>query len=191
MYDFFHAKDEVTGEVTGVPAEILRSPKYHELQSIHFFYFDSTESLIRTSERIANSQAARQQNASRNLLAPSSAGNSLSPQTVGRLGIGSSVKRTKSVLNNRNLGTMRKVKAERRREAQEAEPNDDMILRILRMRPEAAKYLRDRSKQKERLAAAAAADLIVRQSMGNSVRPGDVGRGFQGVNVRRSQIALQ
>jgi len=40
-----------------------------------------------------------------------------------------------------------------------------MILRILRMRPEAEKYLKDRSRQKERLAAAAAAEMIVRQSL--------------------------
>jgi len=59
---------------------------------------------------------------------------------------------------------MRKAKEEKRKEAQ-ADPNDDMILRILRMRPEAAGYLRDRSRQKERLAAAAAAEMIVKQSM--------------------------
>jgi hypothetical protein len=65
---------------------------------------------------------------------------------------------------SRNLGTMRKAKEEKRKVAQ-AEPNDDMILRILRMRPEAERYLKDRSRQKERLAAAAAAEAIVRQSL--------------------------
>lgn len=59
---------------------------------------------------------------------------------------------------------MRKAKEEKRKEAQ-ADPNDDMILRILRMRPEAERYLRDRSRQKERLAAAAAAQAIVNQSL--------------------------
>jgi len=59
---------------------------------------------------------------------------------------------------------MRKMKAEKRKEAQ-AVPNDDMILRILRMRPEAAGYLKERSKQKDRLAATAAAEAIVRQSI--------------------------
>ena len=43
------------------------------------------------------------------------------------------------------------TKEEKRKEAQ-AEPNDDMILRILRMRPEAERYLKDRSRQKVRLA---------------------------------------
>lgn len=59
---------------------------------------------------------------------------------------------------------MRRVKEEKRREAQ-AEPSDDMILRILRMRPEAAGYLKERSRQKERLEAAAAAQAIVNQSV--------------------------
>lgn len=65
---------------------------------------------------------------------------------------------------SRNLGTMRKAKEEKRKEAQ-ADPSDDMILRILRMRPEAERYLKDRSRQKDRLAAAAAAEAIVRQSL--------------------------
>ena len=67
-------------------------------------------------------------------------------------------------MRSRNLGTIRRAKEEKRKEAQ-AEPSDDNILRILRMRPEAEKYLKDRSRQKERLAAAAAAELIVRQSL--------------------------
>lgn len=66
---------------------------------------------------------------------------------------------------------MRKAKEEKRKEAQ-ADPNDDMILRILRMRPEAERYLKDRSRQKERLAAAAAAEAIVRQSLQASGRGG-------------------
>ena len=73
-------------------------------------------------------------------------------------------RRTKSIMMSRNLGTMRKAKEEKRKEAQ-ADPNDDMILRILRMRPEAERYLKDRSRQKDRLAAAAAAEAIVRQSL--------------------------
>ena len=52
---------------------------------------------------------------------------------------------------SRNLGTIKKAKEEKRKEAQ-AEPSDDIILRILRMRPEAQRYLKDRSRQKERLA---------------------------------------
>ncbi|KMU87796.1 C2 domain-containing protein [Coccidioides immitis H538.4] len=156
LLSFFNAVDEETGEANGVPMDILKSPKYHEIQTLFFFYFEPTEHLIRTSERMANATAARQQ-ANRNRLSVTSA--SFSPLA----GIPSS-RRGKSIMYKRNLGTMKKAKEEKWREAQ-AEPNDDMILRILRMRPEAAGYLRDRSRQKERLATAAAADLIVKQSL--------------------------
>ena len=79
---------------------------------------------------------------------------------------------------SRNLGTMKKAKEEKRKEAQ-AVPNDDMILRILRMRPEAERYLKDRSRQKDRLAAAAAAEAIVRQSLQASrASPSPVGGGL-------------
>lgn len=78
---------------------------------------------------------------------------------------------------SRNLGTIKKAKEEKRREAQ-ADPNDDMILRILRMRTEpfAAGYLRDRSRQRERLAASAAAEMIVRQSLASGGQVGGFGR---------------
>lgn len=160
LLNFFHAVDDETGEANGVPLDILKSPKYHEIQTLNFFYFEPTENLIRTSERMASATISRQQaNKGRlSALAPLGTG---SPGSV--LG-GPSARRSKSILLSRNLGTMRKVKEEKRREAQ-AEPNDDMILRILRMRPEATGYLRDRSRQKERLAAAAAADAIVKQSL--------------------------
>jgi len=72
---------------------------------------------------------------------------------------------------SRNLGTMRKAKEEKRKEAQ-ADPSDDMILRILRMRPEAAGYLKERQRQKERMAAAQAAALIVRQSVSQGLTGG-------------------
>lgn len=156
MFDFFHAVDE-TGEASGVPIDILKSPKYHELQSLNFFYFESTDNLIRTSERMANAAAARQQAARQKMMG-------VNTSSSGMLGVPGMTKRTKSVMMSRNMKTMRKAKEEKRREAQ-ADPNDDMILRILRMRPEAAGYLRDRSRQKERLEASAAAEAIVRQSM--------------------------
>lgn len=159
LLQFFQVPDEVTGEANGVPLDILKSPKYHEIQAMNFFYFEPTENLIRTSERMASATAMRQQaNKNRN---SATAG----PGHLGGSGLlGVPVRRAKSIMLVRNLGTMRKAKEEKRKEAQ-ADPNDDMILRILRMRPEAAGYLRDRSRQKERLAAAAAADAIVKQSL--------------------------
>ncbi|KAJ5969872.1 hypothetical protein N7501_006120 [Penicillium viridicatum] len=161
LLNFFHAVDDETGEANGVPIDILKSPKYHEIQSLNFFYFEPTEHLIRTSERMASATVNRQQAARNRNSAPVHLG--ATGAGYGGLGL-PAARRAKSIMLSRNLGTMRKAKEEKRREAQ-ADPNDDMILRILRMRPEAAGYLRDRSRQKERLAAAAAADAIVKQSL--------------------------
>ncbi|KAK0618234.1 hypothetical protein B0T17DRAFT_537307 [Bombardia bombarda] len=175
LFAFFNAKDHETGEVLGVPLDVLKSPKWHELASLNFFYFDSTENLIRTSERMAaaNAQRAKQQaeqnmhsSAHNNRLsAPPAFGPTFSG--AGAFGSLGTIRRGKSIMMSRNLGTMRKAKEEKRKEAQ-ADPSDDMILRILRMRPEAANYLKDRHRQKERMAAAQAAALIVRQSVNQS-----------------------
>ena len=162
LLNFFNAVDEETGEANGVPMDVLKSPKYHEIQTLFFFYFEPTDHLIRTSERMASANSARQQ-ANRSQLSASASSMSTFGGAGALAGLGLA-RRGKSIMLSRNLGTMKKAKEERRREAQ-AEPNDDMILRILRMRPEAASYLRDRSRQKERLATAAAADLIVKQSL--------------------------
>ena len=155
--------------------EVLKSPKYHEIVQLNFFYFESTEDLIRTSERMAeDSSARRDEQAARlnRLSAPPSSSASLlavpggpGPQhAFGGALMGVSVRRRKTVMLSRNLGTMRKAKEEKRRAAQ-AEPTDEYILRILRMRPEAERYLRARALQKQRLAAAQAAEAIVLQSM--------------------------
>jgi hypothetical protein len=165
LFDFFHARDDETGEAMGVPTDVLKSPKYHELASLNFFYFDTTDNLIRTSERMATASAQRANIQRNRLSAPPSLGASF-----GGLMGGTSIRRTKSIMLSRNLGTMKKAKEEKRKEAQ-ADPSDDMILRILRMRPEAAGYLRDRSRQKERLAAAAAADEIVKRSLAAAHKP--------------------
>lgn len=168
LFDFFNAKDE-NGEVLGVPADVLKSPKWHDLQSLNFFYFDTTENLTRTSERMA---AATAQRAQQQGPGPSGVHNRLSaPPTFGPTFAGAgafgslgTIKRGRSIMMSRNLGTMRRAKEEKRKEAQ-ADPSDDMILRILRMRPEAASYLKERHRQKERQQAAQAAAAIVRQSV--------------------------
>ena len=163
LFDFFHAVDEETGEANGVPLNVLKSPKYHEIQTLNFFYSETTENLVRTSERMASANAASQQAQRSRLSAPPSLGATFGG---GLLAPGSvpPARRAKSIMTSRNLGTMRKAKEEKWKAAQ-SQPQDDMLLRILRMRPEAAGYLRDRSRQKERLAAAAAAEMIVRQSL--------------------------
>ncbi|KAM3425413.1 Uncharacterized protein BST61_g7359 [Cercospora zeina] len=160
LFEFFNAMDHETGRADGVPTDVLKSPKYHDLQNLAFFYFESTDNLVRTSEAMASATAARQQEQAARLNRMSAPAGFLSPSLGG-------TRRSKSILQKRNLGTMRKAKEEKRKEAQ-ADPNDDMILRILRMRPEAERYLKDRSRQKERLAAAAAAEAIVRQSLQSS-----------------------
>ncbi|KAI1083247.1 hypothetical protein F5B20DRAFT_577630 [Whalleya microplaca] len=182
LFDFFNARDE-DGEVLGVPAEVLRSPKYHELASLNFFYFDSTDNLIRTSERMAAATVQRQQQqlqsqmSSNRLSAPPTLGGSLSGAGAGpAFASMGTIRRGKSIMMSRNLGTMRRAKEEKRKEAQ-ADPSDDMILRILRMRPEATGYLKERHRQKERMAAAAAAALIVKQSVSQGWNSGGFGRG--------------
>ncbi|KAB2580828.1 putative c2 domain protein [Lasiodiplodia theobromae] len=169
LFDFFHAVDEETGIASGVPLDILKSPKYHDLQNLNFFYFESTENLIRTSEAMAAASLQRQQEkAARNnrLSSPAHLGGPPAGHSFGGAAglVGMPTRKHKTVMLSRNLGTMKRAKEEKRKEAQ-AEPSDDMILRILRMRPEAERYLRDRSRQKERLAAAAAAEMIVKQSL--------------------------
>jgi hypothetical protein len=146
LFDFFHAADGEGGS-DGVPMDVLKSPKYHELQNLNFFYFESTEDLIRTSEAMAAATLQRQQEQSQRLnrlSAPPATGH----QFGGALGLsGMPSRKHKTIMLSRNLGTMRKAKEDKRKEAQ-ADPNDDMILRILRMRPEAERYLKDRSRQK-------------------------------------------
>lgn len=168
LFDFFHAVDEDTGTANGVPLDILKSPKYHDLQNLNFFYFESTENLVRTSESMAKATLVRQQAQQtrelNRLSAPAALAQGHSFSGAASLVGLPSTRRSKSIMLSRNLGTMKKAKEDKRKEAQ-AEPSDDIILRILRMRPEAERYLKDRSRQKERLAAHAAAELIVRQSL--------------------------
>ena len=163
LFDFFYARDEETGTANGVPLDVLKSPKYHELQNLNFFYFEATEDLIRTSESMASATAARQQEQqirSNRLSAPAmlAQGGHTFGGAAGLVGL--PTRRHKTIMLSRNLGTMRQAKEEKRKQAQ-AEPSDDIILRILRMRPEAENYLKMRSRQKERLAAAAAAVVVV------------------------------
>lgn len=169
LFGFFNARDEQSGEQLGVPAEVLKSPKWHDLASLNFFYFEDSNSLIQESERMATATAQRAKDAllqhnQHTTAAPPSAGLGANLGGAGAFASMGTIRRGKSIMMSRNLGTMRKAKEAKRRDTQ-ADPSDDMILRILRMRPEAAHYLRDRHRQKERQAATAAAALIVRNSV--------------------------
>lgn len=179
LFEFFNARDAESGEQLGIPVDVLKSPKWHELASLNFFYSEDTHSLIRESERMAAATAQRsqmmmrQQAQSSNLLsAPAPIGASMGG--AGAFASMGTIRRGKSIMMSRNLGTMRKAKEERRKEAQ-ADPSDDMILRILRMRPEAAGYLKERHRQKERQAAASAAALIVKNSVSQGWTTGQRG----------------
>ncbi|KAL7927673.1 hypothetical protein ACQKWADRAFT_277488 [Trichoderma austrokoningii] len=192
LFLFFNAKDEHSGEQLGVPAEVLKSPKWHELASLNFFYFEDTNNLIRESERMAAASAQRAQQAlqqqnqpqSQNRLAvPSSLGASLGG--AGSFASMGTIRRGKSIMMSRNLGTMRKAKEAKRREMQ-ADASDDMILRILRMRPEATNYLKERQRQKERQAATAAAALIVKNSVSQGWNSGVPA--FQGAPFGRNSL---
>ncbi|KAF1811291.1 hypothetical protein P152DRAFT_474890 [Eremomyces bilateralis CBS 781.70] len=180
LFDFFHAVDEHTGIAQGVPLDVLKSPKYHDLKNLAFFYTQPTEDLIRESERMASASAARAASEAarlNRLSAPAHLG-APAPMTFSGAPQGMPTRRHKTILGSRNLGTMRKAKEEKRREAQ-AEPSDDMILRILRMRPEATMYLTQRTRQRERLAAARAAEQIVMRSLMGQSSSGAAGRGIR------------
>jgi hypothetical protein len=179
LFAFFNARDEQSGEQLGVRAEVLKSPKWHDLASLNFFYFEDSNNLIRESERMAaataqraqqalmqNGQQQQQQQSQQQQLGRPGGGATLGASLGGAGAFASmgTIRRGKSIMMSRNLGTMRKAKEAKRREAQ-ADPSDDMILRILRMRPEAAHYLKERHRQKERQAATAAAALIVKNSV--------------------------
>jgi len=122
--------------------DVLTSLKYNDILSVRFFYDESTENLIRESAKIAD-QAYKQYEK-----------RSSRPIPI-------AYKEPKSVLKYRSLGTIKQHKA-KKRDAKQKDPNDDIILRILRMRPGAENYLKDRFRQKNRLAATAAADGVLR-----------------------------
>jgi hypothetical protein len=123
--------------------DVLTSPKYNDILSVRFFYDESTENLIRESRRIAE-HAYQQYEGNR--------ASRMIPVAYGQ---------PKSVLKYRSLGTIKAHKA-KKRDAKQKEPNDDIILRILRMRPGSEAYLTERFRQKNKLAATAAAEGVLR-----------------------------
>ena len=125
-----------------MPMDVLTSLKYNDILSVRFFYDESTEYLTSESARIAD-QAYQQHEKRSSRIIPVS------------------FDQPKSVLKYRSLGTIKMHKA-KKRDAKQKDPNDDIILRILRMRPGAESYLRDRFRQKNRLAATAAAEGVLR-----------------------------
>ena len=122
--------------------DVLTSLKYNDILSVRFFYDESTENLIRESAKIADQVFQQHERRSSRPI----------PMAFGQ---------PKSVLKYRSLGTIKLHKA-KKRDAKQKDPSDDVILRILRMRPGAENYLKERFRQKNRLAATAAAEGVLR-----------------------------
>lgn len=122
--------------------DVLTSLKYNDILTIRFFYDEGTDALIQESTKISEAAIQRQEK------------RSSKPIPV-------SFSQPKSVLKYRSLGTIKLHKA-KKRDAKQKDPNDDIILRLLRMRPGAEQYLRERFRQKNRLAAIAAAEGVLR-----------------------------
>jgi hypothetical protein len=122
--------------------DVLTSLKYNDILSIRFFYDESTENLIRESAKIADAAFQRQEKRSSRAIPVSFA-------------------QPKTVLKYRSLGTIKLHKA-KKRDAKQKDPNDDIILRLLRMRSGSEHYLKERFRQKNRLAAIAAAEGVLR-----------------------------
>lgn len=122
--------------------DVLTSLKYNDILSVRFFYDESTENLIRESAKIADQIFQQHERRSSK-------------------SIPVAFSQPKSVVKYRSLGTIKLHKA-KKRDAKQKDPNDDVILRILRMRPGAENYLKERFRQKNRLAATAAAEGVLR-----------------------------
>src|SRR5271170_6218755 len=122
--------------------DVLTSLKYNDILSVRFFYDEKTDNLIQESAKIAEQAYQIQEKRSTRQI----------PVAYSQ---------PKSVLKYRSLGTIKLHKA-KKRDAKQKDPNDDVILRILRMRPGSDNYLRDRFRQKNRLAATAAAEGVLR-----------------------------
>lgn len=127
LRNYFNAYDEETGVAHGVPLEILQGPKYREIVSYTLFHDAPTDDLMESCVREMQKRLRR---------APS--------------------KRTKnkSVLQQRSLGTIKKRKADKRSEEQSMDDNLDVILRLLRMRPNTSDFLQQQFATMGRLQAA-------------------------------------
>jgi hypothetical protein len=123
--------------------DVLTSLKYNDILSVRFFYDESTDNLIHESETIADTAYERQERRSSRAIPVS-------------------FTQPRNFRNYRSLGTIKMHKA-KKRDAKQKDPNDDIILRILRMRPGAERYLQERFRQKNRLAATAAAEGVLRR----------------------------
>ncbi|MCO5558041.1 hypothetical protein L7F22_011616 [Adiantum nelumboides] len=117
LRNYFNAYDEETGVAHGVPLEVLQGPKYREIVSYTLHHDANTDDLMEACVREMQMRLRR---------APSKR------------------TKTKSVLQQRSLGTIKKRKADKRNDEQQAAGNDDnldVVLRLLRMRSGTSDFL--------------------------------------------------
>ena len=125
--------------------DVLTSPKYNDILSVRFFYDMTSDELISESKRIADQVYELHRTKAPQRIQPSY--------------------QRRGFLRYRSLGTIKQHKADKRMLKQK-EPSDDVILRILRMRPGTEQYLKERFIQKNKLAATVAAEGILRRPRG-------------------------
>lgn len=112
LKSYFNAYDEETGVAHGVPLDILQGPKYRELISYLLLHDQTTDQLMVECVRGFQTRLAKSPAERR--------------------------AKSKSVLNQRSLGTIRKHK---RIKAEEDHTHTDMAMKILRMRPGTGDFL--------------------------------------------------
>ncbi|WFD02011.1 hypothetical protein MOBT1_000694 [Malassezia obtusa] len=112
LKNFFNAYDEETHTAQGVPLDVLQGPKYRELLSYLLLHDQSTDQLMVESVRGFQMRLAKSPAERR--------------------------ARSKSVLNQRSLGTIREHKLIK---AEEDHSHTDMAMKILRMRPGTGDFL--------------------------------------------------
>ncbi|KAM0786123.1 hypothetical protein ACM66B_006933 [Microbotryomycetes sp. NB124-2] len=141
LVNFFH------GGGDGVPLEDLRNAKYRELVEARMYYDWTTDQLMEESVR---TMQRKMQTLSRN--------DSLSVSGLGR---------SKSVYQQRNLGT---IKARKKEKKQNAETSGEMILRVLRMHRGTHDFLNQQLLTLHQLHAEQAKKEVAKSSLGSLQR---------------------
>ncbi|RHZ74126.1 hypothetical protein Glove_227g93 [Diversispora epigaea] len=120
----------------GMSVDELASTKYHEIQQIRIFYDNTTEGLINEYLRVKMESTASPKKEQKGL--------------------------NKSVLNQRNLGTIKKRKTEKRKHHNN-DNNGELILRILRMRAGTKGFLKQQMEERAKKMAAMTKESIIRR----------------------------
>jgi hypothetical protein len=103
-HSYFNAYDEETGTAGGVPLETLQNNKYREILQYLLWHDSSTDALMQECAH-SMQQSLRKQ-------------------------AGGQISKSKSVYNQRSLGTIKKRKQDKKQE--EAPSNEILIMKLLR-----------------------------------------------------------